>query len=73
MLAGTVYFYDDKEELIEEIDLEEYDNLSEDVFAQMISDLNAFRVVLNAVYHNHHNGTETVLYEKTGSRDNDAE
>ena len=64
MLAGTIYFYDEKESLIKEIDLEEYDELSKDEFLQMISDLGAFKVVLNAASHNHHYGTETVLYEK---------
>ena len=71
MLAGTVYFYDEKGLLIKEIDLEEYDNLSKDAFVQLISNLGAFKVILNAVYHNHHLGTETLLYEKTESKDKD--
>ena len=64
MLAGTIYFYDDKEELIKEIDLEEYDDLSEDEFKQMIEDAGASKVMLRAYYHNHHYGTDTVLYPK---------
>jgi len=33
MLTGTIYFYDEKELLIKEIDIEEYDRLSEDAFS----------------------------------------
>ncbi len=64
MLAGTIYFYNDKEELIKEIDVEEYDDLSEDEFKQMIDDTGASKVMLHAFYHNHHSGTYTVLYPK---------
>lgn len=62
MLAGTVYFYNNAEELIKEIDVEEYEDLSEDKFHQMIRELSASRVTLTAYYHNHHKGTETLLY-----------
>ena len=64
MLAGTVYFYDDKKELVGEIDVEDYEDLTKDEFMQMIRELGASRVVLKAFYHNHHNGTESVLYDK---------
>ena len=64
MLAGTVYFYNEKEELIKEIDVEEYDDFSEDEFEQMIDDTGVSKVILRAYYHNHHSGTDTVLYPK---------
>ena len=64
MLAGTIYFYNDKEELIKEIDVEEYEDLSKDEFEQMVKDIGASRVILKAFYHNHHSGTVTVLYPK---------
>ena len=62
MLAGTIYFYNDKEELMKEIDVEEYDDLSEEEFKQMIDDIGASKVTLRAYYHNNHHGTVTVLY-----------
>ncbi len=64
MLAGTVYFYNDKEELIKEIDVEEYEDLSKDEFEQMIKNIGASRVILKAFYHNHHSGKETILYSR---------
>ena len=70
MLAGTVYFYDDKEELIEEIDVEEYEGLSAEEFEQKILVLGASKVIMRAFYHNHHYGTETIVYEKTRTRYN---
>ena len=64
MLAGTVYFYDDAMEIIKEMDLEEYDELKEEEFQEIIQQLNAEKVTLNAFSHNHHSGKETVLYLK---------
>lgn len=64
MLAGTIYFYDDKEEPIKEIGVEDYEGLTKDEFMQIIQELGASRVVLKAFYHNHHNGIESVLYDK---------
>ena len=68
MLAGTVYFYDDNETLIKEIDLEEYEDLKEEEFQQLIGQLNASKVTLNAFSHNHHYGKETVLYSKNDNQ-----
>ena len=68
MLAGTVYFYNDKNEIIKEIDVSEYDKMTQDEFNETIEKLNASKVVLNAVYHNHHLGTETILYPKKYDR-----
>jgi len=39
MLAGTVYFYDDNEILIKEMDLEEYEDLKEEESHQLIGQL----------------------------------
>jgi len=64
MLAGTVYFYDDAMKVLKEMDLEEYEKLSEDVFQELIEQLDAVKVTLNAFSHNHHTGKETVLYSK---------
>ncbi len=68
MLAGTVYFYDETMEILKEIDLEEYEDLKEEEFQQLIQQLDAVKVTLNAFSHNHHKGKETVLYSKDKSR-----
>ena len=64
MLAGTVYFYDESMEILKEMDLEEYEDLKEEEFHQLIQQLNAAKVILKAFSHNHHNGKETILYSK---------
>ena len=64
MLAGTVYFYDEAMEILKEIDIEDYEDLNEEEFHQLIQQLNAAKVTLNAFSHNHHNGKETILYSK---------
>lgn len=68
MLAGTVYIYDENEKLIKELDSYDYDGMSEDAFLQMLKELNAYKAVLHAYYHNHHEGVKTVLYEKKGQK-----
>ena len=64
MLAGTVYFYDDAMKVLKEMDLEEYEELNEYAFQELIEQLDAVKVTLNAFSHNHHTGKETVLYSK---------
>ena len=64
MLAGTVYLYDDAMKVLKEIDLEEYEELNEEVFQELIEQLNAVKVTLNAFSHNYHRGKETVLYSR---------
>ena len=64
MLAGTVYFYNETMEILKEMDLEDYEDLKEEEFHQLIGQLNAVKVTLKAFSHNHHSGKETVLYSK---------
>ena len=64
MLAGTVYFYDEAMEILKEMDLEDYEDLTEEAFQKLIQQLNAIKVTLNAFSHNHHSGKETILYSK---------
>ena len=64
MLAGTVYFYDENMRVIQEMDLEEYEELNEEVFHKRIEQLNAAKVTLKSFSHNHHTGKETLLYSK---------
>ncbi len=63
MLAGTVYFYNENKLLIQEIDIEEYEDLTKEEFQILIDKLGASKVTLDAYYHNHHSGKVTVLYE----------
>lgn len=64
-LAGAIYFYNDNEELIKEIDQSEYDNLTKRKFMRMIKELEACKVILKEYYHNYDFGQETLLYEKS--------
>ena len=63
-LVGVVSFYNDKEELITEIDQLEYDELTKQKLMQMIQELEVCKVILKEYYHNYDLGQETVLYEK---------
>ena len=64
MLAGTVYFYKNKE-IVKEIDVEKYDQMPEEEFLNMVEKLKADKVILSAFYHNHQfNGNEEILYQK---------
>ncbi len=51
MLAGSIYFYKN-DELVKEIDMEDYDDLSEDKFMKLIEKLKADFVILRAYSHN---------------------
>ena len=64
MLAGIVYFYNENDLLIKEIDIEEYEELSKEEFQILIDEIAAFTVTLDAYYHNHHSGKVSILYEK---------
>ena len=64
MLAGTIYFYDEDDRILKEIDIEEYEDMTVQGFQVLIENLGAVKVVLGAFYHNHHSGKSTILYEK---------
>lgn len=64
MLAGTVYFYNEFGEVIKELDLEAYEDLTEEAFKNMIEEISAQKVVLRSFSHNHHSGVEEILYQK---------
>lgn len=51
MLAGTVYFYDKNEMLIEKMDLYEYEEMNKEDFLKYIDSINATKVTLGAIYH----------------------
>lgn len=65
MLAGTVYFYDDFKRVIKEMDIEDYDELSQKEFFELIITLGAEKVVVSGESHNHQaNEYKAVLYSK---------
>jgi len=51
MLAGTVYFYDNDEKLIEEMDLYDYEKMSKESFLHYVETIKATKVTLGAIYH----------------------
>lgn len=51
MLAGTVYFYDKNEKLIEKMDLYEYEEMNKEDFLKYIDRINATKVTLGAICH----------------------
>ncbi len=64
MLAGTVYFYKN-EILIEEMDIEDYYDLTKDEITEKIENLKADKVILVSFSHNHQwKGAETILYKE---------
>ena len=63
-LAGMVSFYSEDEEILKEIDLDEYDEMTKTEFLKMIQKLRAHKVILHACYHNYDVGEKTILYEK---------
>ena len=65
MLAGTVYFYDDFKNVIFEIDIEDYDDLSKREFFDKILELGAVKVVVKGFSHNHQDeASGSVLYSE---------
>ena len=64
MLAGTVYFYNETGKVVRELDLEAYEDLTEETFKNMIEEISAHKVMLISFSHNHHSGVEEILYQK---------
>ena len=69
MLAGTVYFYNKAGEVVRELDLEAYEDLTEEAFKNMIEEISAQKVVLRSFSHNHHGGVDETLYQKQTDSD----
>lgn len=65
MLAGTVYFYDDRNDVLLEMDIEDYDDLSQKEFFDKILELGASKVVVKSVSNNQQSKeSEIILYSK---------
>ena len=65
MLAGTAYFYNGFKHVILEMDIEDFDGLSNEELFQKILEFNAVKVVLRGVSHNHQeNENEQIIFER---------
>jgi hypothetical protein len=53
MLAGELYFYNTNEEVIEEMDVVDYEKMRKVEFLELIEKLDCFKVTLHSIYHNH--------------------
>ena len=63
MLAGNVFFYNDFNRVIKEMDIEEFDAMSREEFFKLIIELDAYRVIKSGYYHGGQiEATESVLY-----------
>ena len=69
MLAGTVYFYNESGEVVRELDLEAYEDLTQEAFRKLAKETAAQKVVLRSFSHNHHGGVEETLYQKQTDSD----
>ena len=65
MLAGTVYFYDSFKNVILEMDIEDFDELSTKELFENILDLDAQKVVVRGVSHNFQSDAkESIIFSK---------
>ena len=65
MLAGEVFFYSENEELIEKMDIYDYDEMSKTEVTEFIEKINCFKVTIHGVYHNFQTTPHIkVIYEK---------
>ena len=69
MLAGTVYFYDENNNVIKTMDLEDYEDLTKNEFIKIVQELKSYKVALKAYAHNHHLGKEKILYKRGENND----
>ena len=53
MLAGELYFYNEDAEIIEKMDMYDYDDMSKDQFTQYLAERDCFKVTLHGYYTNH--------------------
>lgn len=66
MLAGEVFFYNEKEEIIETMDVEDYDTMSKTEVTEFLEKINCFKATIHGFYTNHQLKPRIeVIYEKT--------
>lgn len=65
MLAGDVFFYSENEEIIETMDVEDYDRMSKTEVTEFLERINCFKAEIHGFYHNHQpNPHIKIIYEK---------
>lgn len=65
MLAGELYFYNQNGEVIEKMDLFDYEKMSEKEFLQFLKKIDCFKATLHGFYNNYQkNPTIKVIYER---------
>lgn len=65
MLAGTAYFYNDFNNVILEMDIEEFSDMSTRELFDKILEIDASRVVVRGVSHNHQSEpSESIIFSK---------
>ena len=65
MLAGELYFYNQNEEIIEKMNLLNYDEMTKDKFLQFLEMINCSKATLHGFYTNHKKEASIeVIYEK---------
>ena len=66
MLAGEVFFYNEKEEIIETMDIEDYDGMSKTEVTEFMEKINCFKATVHGIYTNHQPDPHIkIIYEKT--------
>ena len=65
MLAGTVYFYNEFNRVLLEMDLEDFDDFTNKQLFEKILDLDASKVVVKGISHNHQSKTsERIIFSR---------
>lgn len=65
MLAGELYFYNENEEIIEKMDLLDYDEMTKDKFLHFLAKIDCSKATLHGFYTNHQKEPSIeVIYEK---------
>lgn len=69
MLAGTVYYYNNENILIEKMDLYDYEDMSQESFLKYIEKINALKVTIGSLSHNHQTKESiNVIYLKSDNK-----
>lgn len=65
MLAGELYFYNQNEEIIEKMNLLDYDEMTKEKFLLFLEKINCSKATLHGFYTNHQKEPSIeVIYEK---------
>jgi hypothetical protein len=69
MLAGTVYYYNDTDILIEKMDLDDYEEMSHKSFLKYTEEIGAVKVTIGSLSNNHQREERVeVIYLKNNNQ-----